>query len=244
MTNILEVCCGSYYDALHAYMGKAKRIELNSALFLGGLTPSLATLIKTKEHTNLEVICMVRPRGGGFWYNNEDVMTMLYDAKLLLDYGADGIAFGFLNADKTIDIPSTKKMIRLIHSYNKTAVFHRAIDVCKDMDEAIQTLIALQCDRILTSGGAATAVAGKEQLKNIHNKFGNAIEIVMGSGIRSDNAKQLIDYTQINQVHSSCKGYRTDPTTQHHDVSYQYLDNNNYDIVSFMKVLELEESIQ
>ena len=72
MSNILEVCCGSYYDALQAQKGGARRIELNSALHLGGLTPSLATLLKIKEDTDLEVICMVRPRGAGFCYNDED----------------------------------------------------------------------------------------------------------------------------------------------------------------------------
>ena len=97
MDKIVEVCCGSYYDALQAQYGGARRIELNSALHLGGLTPSLATLLKVKDNTDLEVICMVRPRGAGFCYNDEDFEVMKLDAEILLDNGADGIAFGVLS---------------------------------------------------------------------------------------------------------------------------------------------------
>ena len=99
MDKIVEVCCGSYYDALQAQYGGARRIELNSALHLGGLTPSLATLLKVKDNTDLEVICMVRPRGAGFCYNDEDFEVMKLDAEILLDNGADGIAFGCLDEE-------------------------------------------------------------------------------------------------------------------------------------------------
>ena len=84
MDKIVEVCCGSYYDALQAQYGGARRIELNSALHLGGLTPSLATLLKVKDNTDLEVICMVRPRGAGFCYNDEDFEVMKLDAEYYL----------------------------------------------------------------------------------------------------------------------------------------------------------------
>ena len=119
MKYTLEICAGSYYDALEACKGQADRIELNSALHLGGLTPSLASLILTKTSTDLKVICMVRPRGGGFCYGEADTQTMYADAKLLLENGADGIAFGFLNEDYTIDIPKTEHMVSIIKQYNK-----------------------------------------------------------------------------------------------------------------------------
>ena len=90
MERIIEICCGSYEDALNAYHGGAKRIELNNALHLGGLTPSLATLKLTKKNTNLKVITMVRPRGAGFCYNEIEFEVMKEDAKSLLENGADG----------------------------------------------------------------------------------------------------------------------------------------------------------
>lgn len=97
--NKLEVCCGSYEDAMNAYHGGAKRIELNSALALGGLTPTIASLELIKNNTDLEVICMVRPRGAGFVYNELQSEQMIIEAEELLEHGADGIAFGFLDSD-------------------------------------------------------------------------------------------------------------------------------------------------
>lgn len=111
----VEICCGSYYDTLQAWKGGAKRVELNSALHLGGLTPSLGTLRQVKKNTGLKVICMVRPRGAGFCYNMEDFEVMLEDAHILLENGADGIAFGCLTADRVQDF-IRKTDVKQIHS--------------------------------------------------------------------------------------------------------------------------------
>ena len=170
MKYTLEICAGSYYDALEACKGQADRIELNSALHLGGLTPSLASLILTKTSTDLKVICMVRPRGGGFCYGEADTQTMYADAKLLLENGADGIAFGFLNEDYTIDIPKTEHMVSIIKQYNKEAVFHRAFDCTDDPYSSIETLIKLKIDRVLTSGQRNKAMEGKELIKDLQSK--------------------------------------------------------------------------
>ena len=110
---MVEICCGSYEDARNAYLGGAKRIELNSALHLGGLTPSIASLTLTKKNTDLKVICMVRPRGAGFCYNDIEFEQIMEDAKVLLENGADGLAFGFLNKDYTIDRFSTSFIISM-----------------------------------------------------------------------------------------------------------------------------------
>ncbi|MEF9967879.1 MAG: copper homeostasis protein CutC, partial [Longicatena sp.] len=185
MTTI-EICCGSYEDCLAAYKGGAERVELNSALHLGGLTPSVGSLIKSKQDTNLKIITMVRPRSAGFCYSKEDIEVMLMDAKILLENGADGIAFGFLNNDGTIDITNTKKMIDVIRLYpNKEVVFHRAFDCTKDPYAAIETCIELGIDRILTSGLQAKAVDGIELIKDLMLKYGEKIEILAGSGINN-----------------------------------------------------------
>ncbi|MDQ0360104.1 copper homeostasis protein CutC [Breznakia pachnodae] len=244
MNNLLEVCCGSFEDALQADKAHAQRIELNSALYLGGLTPSLGSLIKTKTLTNIKTVCMVRPRAGGFCYSNDDIEVMFTDAILLLENGADGLAFGFLNEDSTIKYDLTKKMIDLIHSYQKEAVFHRAIDVSKNYEESIKALIELGCDRILTSGSYATVNEGKDIMKSAYETYGSKIEFVMGSGVNENNAQQLIDYTGIHQVHSSCKGFKEDPTTSNQHVSYQYLDSNNYEVVDIDKVKAILNAIK
>ena len=239
---MIEICCGSYEDALAAYNGGSKQIELNSALALGGLTPSLASLTLTKRHTDLKVICMVQPRGGGFCYSEKEFEVMMADCQLLLENGADGIAFGFLNPDLTIDINRTKMMIDLIHQYKKEAVFHRAIDVVNDYEASIENLIKLNIDRILTSGQKEKAPHAVERLASIQAQYGSQVTFLMGSGVNEKNAEELMQTTGITNIHSSCKDWRLDPATKNHGVSYAYTENPSplaYDVVSMEKVREL-----
>ncbi len=246
MKNIVEICCGGYYDAKQAFLGGADRIELNSGLFLGGLTPSIASLQLIKEEFDLNTICMVRPRGAGFFYNDEDRKVMFRDAKALLKANTDGIAFGFLNEDKTIDIENTKKMIDIIKNTDrkKEAVFHRAFDCVYNPYEAIEQLIDLGIDRLLTSGLKDKAYDGIDLIKELNNKYGDKIEILAGSGINYQNAKELIEKTGVNQVHSSCKDFIQDNTTSSQNVSYAYLNNENkYDVVSCELVKKLVQSV-
>lgn len=160
MKRIIEVCAGSYQDCLAAYRGGAQRAELNSALSVGGLTPSVAALRRAKQETSLKIICMVRPRAAGFCYDEADVQIMMDDARILLQEGADGIAFGFLDEHGRVAAEDTAAMCGLIHSFGKEAVFHRAFDVCEDPFAAMQTLIQCGADRLLTSGQQAKAVQG------------------------------------------------------------------------------------
>lgn len=237
---MIEICAGSYQDCITAFKAGAKRVELNSALSAGGLTPSIATLKRVKKETSLKVICMVRIRAAGFCYDSQDIELMLEDAKFLLENGADGIAFGFLNEDGTIHKTATKQMIDLIHFYHKEAVFHRAFDITKDPFQAIETLIDLKCDRILTSGQKSKAMQGMELIKDLQEKYGQQIEILAGSGMNHKNIQEMKNYTKIKQVHSSCKGYRIDPTTSNDSVSYSYIDHTNqYDVVELDLVEKL-----
>lgn len=247
MEQIIEICCGSYEDALNAYHGGAKRIELNSALHLGGLTPTLASLKLTKKNTDLKVITMVRPRGAGFYYNDIEFEVMKEDARCLLENKADGIAFGCLNQDGTINEKQTKEMIAIIKEYHGEAVFHRAFDCADDPYASIELLIDLGIDRVLTSGLKPKAMDGKELIKDLQIKYGSQIEILAGSGMNASNAKKMMDDTGIYQVHSSCKDWVNDPTTKTHEVSYAYAPyphENDYDVVSKELVEKIVESIK
>ena len=208
--NKLEVCCGSYEDAINAYHGGAKRIELNSALALGGLLQSEQMIIEAEE---------------------------------LLEHGADGIAFGFLDPDGKINSARTSEMVSIIHSYGKTAVFHRAFDVCDDPDETIHRLIELGVDRVLTSGMKSTVSKGIQLIKELQEKYGNQIEILAGSGINETNVVDIIHYTGIHQVHSSCKNWRADPTTANDHVSFSY-NGINYDYVDKEKVKRMVSLVE
>lgn len=242
-----EVCAGSYQDCLAAEKGGADRVELNSALSVGGLTPSLISLIRAKRETKLSIVCMVRPRAGGFCYDETEAQFMFEEAELLLEHGADGIAFGFLKADGTVDEEKTKTMVELIHRKGGKAVFHRAFDVTPDPVKAIEKLIDCGVDRLLTSGQQAKALEGAELIAEFQNKYGSQIELLAGSGINDGNVRELIEKTGIRQVHSSCKTYRTDPTTKAGSVSYAYLPDlhqMDYDCVDAERVQALSAQIR
>lgn len=247
MKNVIEVCAGSYADCLAAEKGGATRVELNSALSVGGLTPTLATLKRVKEETSLKVICMDRPRAAGFSYDENDTVIMMDDAKVLLENGADGIAFGFLKEDGSVDVTKTKTMCDLIHSYGREAVFHRAFDVTPDPFVAMETLIQCGVDRVLTSGQKAKAMDGIDLIGELQKKYGEQVEILAGSGMNAGNAMEMIHTTGIHQVHSSCKGYDSDPTTEKNGVTYAYLPAPHameYDVVKEELVRNLCEVVK
>lgn len=242
--DLFEVCAGSVQDCINAQLGGADRVELNSALHLGGLTPSLAMLRLVKEKTSLKVVCMDRPRAAGFCYDDVEKETMLEDAKILLENGADGISFGFLNSDATINVTETKKMVELIHQYQKEAVFHRAFDCVDDPMHAIKQLIDCGVDRILTSGLQPTALQGSSVIAKLQSEFGNQIELLAGSGINANNIRTLKEQTGIHQFHGSCKEWCKDPTTTVGNVSYAYHESDDYDCVSLEKVKSIVQELR
>lgn len=241
----VEICCGGYKDALNAAVGGAKRIELNSALHLGGLTPSLASLILTRQNTDLKIIAMVRPRGAGFNYNENEFQVMLEDARLLLEHGAHGIAFGFLDESNNIELAKTEAMVALIKSHGKEAVFHRAFDCVGDGHRAIKQLVDLGVDRVLTSGMQPTAYQGLEFIASLQELYGHQIEILAGSGINADNACTIVNQANINQIHSSAKSWCQDVTTTTRNLSFAYNPEmkNGYEIVDAKLVGQLVASL-
>lgn len=242
----LEICCGSAMDAIAAERGGAERIELNSALSLGGLTPDIGSLLFCREKVKIPIIAMVRPRAGGFCYKTEEYEAMKRSAKVMLEAGADGLAFGFLKEDRTIDKERTVQMVQLVHSYGKEAVFHRAFDASVALDTAIEQLIFAGVDRVLTSGGCETAAEGAMCLSHLQECYGNEIEILAGSGVRSSNVLSLLDETGVKQVHSSCRAFAADGTARGNGVSFAYTKASEwyaYEVVSEEQVRAIKREL-
>lgn len=211
----VEVCCGSLNDCLTAYEYHADRIELNQALELGGLTPSLGTLIETKKRVPLPVCCMVRPRKAGFYYTEEQFEVMMKDAELFLDHGADGIVFGFLNPDGHIDPNRTRKLADLALSRGKEAIFHKAFDSTDNLETSLKILIDCHITRVLTSGGAVypDILSGCRLLGQLQDKYGDQIEILPGGGVREFNAQEVLQLSHTGQIHLTAKNTFVDPST-------------------------------
>lgn len=194
----VEVCCGSIDDAVEAQRAGADRIELNSSLFLGGLTPSLGTIVETKKAVSIPIMVMIRPRSGGFCYTENEIKVMEYDTKVALESGADGIVFGILKDDGTIDEKNCEKIMKLIGE--KEAIFHRAFDVVKEPFEALDKLISLGINRVLTKGQQNTFEEGEELLKELISYAKGRIEILPG-GCRPYNVKRIVKELNCDQVH-------------------------------------------
>lgn len=210
---LVEVCCGGINDCLTAIKCNADRIELNSALEMGGLTPSVSVLREVKKHTDIPICCMVRPRGYGFCYSEEEYQLMKQDAKLLLENGADGIVFGFLHEDGSLDEERTREFVTVIKP--KQAVFHKAFDHIENKDEAILKLIDCGVDRILTSGGAVypDIEEGLQVMHKYNSLYGDKITILPGGGVRSHNAVEILEKTGCHQIHMTAKELKLDRST-------------------------------
>lgn len=195
---IVEICCGSADDVFQAKKAGADRVELNSSMFLGGITPSIGEFQVAKK-AGLPIMAMVRPREGGFCYTDIEFETMLMDAQALLEAGADGIVFGFLHQDGTIDKERCKKMMKVIGDH--VSVFHRAIDVVPDWKATMDILIELGVTRILTSGQEPSVHYGVETVREMNEYASDRIEILPGAGIRLNTVNEILKKTNCSQFH-------------------------------------------
>ncbi len=198
---LVEVCCGSADDVIEAKKAGADRVELNSDLFHGGLTPTVGSLLVAKRETEMKIMTMVRPREGGFCYTEAEFAVAIEDAKQLLANGSDGLVFGFLHTDGTIDVERTAILAKLAHSAGKEAVFHRAIDVVPDWKQALDILIDLNITRVLTSGQEADVSNGTETVREMIRYAAGRIQILPGAGITARNYQRIVTETGTDQIH-------------------------------------------
>lgn len=198
---LLEVCCGSADDVIEAHRAGADRVELNSDLFHGGLTPTVGSLIVAKRETGMPIMTMIRPREGGFCYTRGEFAAAVEDARLLLAHGSDGLVFGFLRQDGTLDAERTRILTQLALEAGKEAVFHRAIDVVPDWREALDMLAELGVTRVLTSGQAPDVSQAADTIREMIAYAAGRIQILPGAGITARNMDRVIAESGCTQIH-------------------------------------------
>ncbi|SEP56023.1 copper homeostasis protein CutC [Neolewinella agarilytica] len=198
---LFEVCLQSVDDAIAAQAGGAQRVELCAALVEGGITPSLGTIRACKAAVDIDIMVMIRPRGGDFDYTEQEFAVMLEDIKVCREIGVAGVVFGLL--DKNGEVARTRVQ-RLVEAAGELSVtFHRAFDVCLDPSAAMETLVELGVSRILTSGQAATVPEGKEMLRQLVDQAAGRIGILPGCGITPDNVAELVAYLGVSEFHAT-----------------------------------------
>lgn len=197
----VEVCTGSIGGSLAAWKAGASRIELNSGLETGGLSPSRGTVRIVLGEIPIPVVAMVRPRTGNFIYSRMEKKAMIEDAEAFLALGASGVAAGALLPDGGIDSEFVGLLRR--SAGDSQLVFHRAFDLASDPMETATVLRDLGVDRILTSGGEATAWQGRKQIRRLVDEFNGGIEILPGAGISAENAAEIVRFTGCSWIHGS-----------------------------------------
>lgn len=199
-----EVCANSVESCIAAQAGGANRVELCAGIPEGGTTPSYGDIVIAREvltKTRLHVI--IRPRGGDFLYSPIEQRIMLKDISNAHRLEADGVVFGCLTADGDIDMPLMRQLMEA--SQGMSVTFHRAFDVCRNPQEALEQIIELGCDRILTSGGQSTAEAGIPLLKELQQQAAGRITLLAGCGVNENNIARIAAETGIHEFHFSAR---------------------------------------
>ena len=196
---LLEVCVQSPADCLAAAEGGADRVELCQAIELGGLTPSHGVIVDSCTSSPLPVIVLARPRPGDFVYSKVEIDLVARDLEHLQDSGAHGVAIGALTRGGEVDLAALETWSSA--SGDLELVFHRAFDSCRDPLGSLALLSDHGVRRVLTSGSAATAAEGAENLATWIEAMGEGIEILPAGTIRPDNGQALIEETGADQVH-------------------------------------------
>ncbi|MFI3274815.1 copper homeostasis protein CutC [Vibrio sp.] len=214
MNTEIEVCIDNLESLHNALAGGANRIELCSSLALGGLTPSFGMMKQAARISSVPVYAMIRPRQGDFIFDNDDVMSMLDDIQAAANAGLDGVVLGVLTAQGKIDMAAMKALTSKAHQLELGVTFHRAIDQLKDYREALEQIIELGCERVLTSGLVSSAEQGKDTLKEMVALSQGRLDIMAGAGVTADNSREIFEHTGVQALHLSGKSTRPSLMTQ------------------------------
>ena len=204
MKRIIEICANSAQSCVEAEAGGAARVELCAGIPEGGTTPSYGEIKTAQDLTSaIDINVIIRPRGGDFLYTEAEVRSMLYDIEMCRQLGVYGVVFGCLTAEGDIDVPLMRRLMEAAGPLSVTC--HRAFDVCRDPFRALEELVELGCDRILTSGQQSDAVKGIPLIRQLVERAAGRIIIMPGCGVRENNIALIEAETGATEFHTSAR---------------------------------------
>jgi copper homeostasis protein len=200
---LLEIAANSPASALAAQDGGAGRIELCTALELGGLTPSHGQIAKVRDGVRVPIHVLIRPRAGDFVYADVELDVMLHDIETSVALGCDGVVIGVLDGNGDVDVARCRTLIAATRGRDVT--FHRAFDLSRDLSRSLEDIVALGCRRVLTSGARASAQAGAAAIRRLVEQAGERIVVMPGGGIDAGNVAALRRLTGAREFHASAR---------------------------------------
>jgi copper homeostasis protein len=209
MSIVLEVCIDSVEAAVAAQQGGAHRVELCADLMAGGTTPSAGTIQLARRSVDIDVNVIIRPRGGDFCYTPVEFEVMKLDIETTKAAGANGVVIGILNEDGSVDKERTRALVDLARPMSVT--FHRAFDMARDPYEALETLIELGVNRVLTSGQESSVLEGLGVITELVDRAGERIIIMPGGGVTERNFKKIVETSGVKEIHFVAPAARESP---------------------------------
>jgi copper homeostasis protein len=203
----VEICVGDVASAIAAESGGADRVELCDNLAVGGTTPSAGTIAESCRRLSIPVHVLIRPRAGDFIYSEPEIAVMRHDIAIAKSLGAAGVVLGVLTPFGSIDRELTAALIALARPLHVT--FHKAFDQTHEPMQALDNLIALGVERVLTSGGRPTALEGIEALAKLVDRAGDRIAVMAGGRLSTSNLEAVIRQSRVNEVHLGSAASRT-----------------------------------
>jgi copper homeostasis protein len=198
---LIEVCANSVASALAGQRGGAARVELCAALIEGGLTPSPAVIEIAREQLHIQLNVLIRPRGGDFCYDEPEFAVMLRDIAFCKRAGVDGVVIGILHPDGKVDVERSRRLMEAARPMSVT--FHRAFDMAVDPLRALDGVLSLGADRLLTSGQRGSAMEGRGLIAELVRHAGGRLIVMPGAGINDGNIRELIAVTGAREYHLS-----------------------------------------
>jgi copper homeostasis protein len=211
----LEICVDSVESAVAAEMGGAQRVELCSGLSEGGLTPSVGLIRAVRSRIGIGVYVMIRPRGGDFFYSDEEFAVMREDIAYAAEAGANGAVFGLLTAEGNVDVERTGELVEAARSASPSMelTFHRAIDMARDLESSLEDVVRAGAHRVLTSGGAQSAVLGSTRIAGLIEAAQGRIGVMVCGNVRPENVQQIAQATGGREFHASLRAPVPSPVT-------------------------------